>query len=157
MLYRYFTKKRTYRYIDVLQKFISIYNATSHRFLNYIALQDLNNDNQSDLWTYMYLKPSLKIRKKSKPFKIKSKQHLSFKIGDMLRISHLKTEFQRSYQEQFTTEIFKVYRRYLTQGLSIYKLHDFQNQEIRGSFYQSELQKVSKDQDVLWYVYKIIR
>jgi transposase InsO family protein len=28
MLYRYFTKKRTYRYIDVLQIFVSIYNAT---------------------------------------------------------------------------------------------------------------------------------
>jgi hypothetical protein len=81
----------------------------------------------------------------------------SFKIGDMVRISHLKTEFQRSYQEQFTTEIFKVYRRYLTQGLPIYELRDFQNQEIRGSFYQSELQMVSKDQDTLWYVDTIIR
>jgi hypothetical protein len=70
----------------------------------------------------------------------------------MVRISHLKTEFQRSYQEQFTTEIFKVYRRYLTQGLPFYELCDFQNQEIRGSFYQSELQKVFKDQDALWYV-----
>ena len=81
----------------------------------------------------------------------------SFKIDDMVRISHLKTEFHRSYQEQFTTEIFKVYRRYLTQGLPIYELCDFQNQEIRGSFYQSELQMVSKDQDTLWYVDKIIR
>jgi hypothetical protein len=41
----------------------------------------------------MYLKSSLKIRKKCKPSKIKSKQHFSFKIGDMVRISHLKTEF----------------------------------------------------------------
>jgi len=75
----------------------------------------------------------------------------------MVRISHLKTEFQRSYQEQFTTEIFKVYRRYLTQGLPIDELRDFQNKEIRGSFYQSELQKIYKDQDALWYVDKIIR
>lgn len=70
----------------------------------------------------------------------------------MVRISHLKTEFQRSYQEQYTTEIFKVYRRYLTQDLPIYELRDFQNQAIRGSIYQSELQKVSKDQDAIWYV-----
>ena len=45
MLYRYFTKKRTYRYIDVLQKFASTYNATPHRSLNYIAPQDVNDDN----------------------------------------------------------------------------------------------------------------
>jgi hypothetical protein len=75
----------------------------------------------------------------------------------MVRISHLKTEFQRLYQEQFTTEIFKVYRRYRTQGLPIDELRDFQNQEIRGSFYQSELQKIYKDQDALWYVDNIIR
>jgi hypothetical protein len=36
-------------------------------------------------------------------------------------------------------------------------LRDFQNQEIRGSFYQSELQKAFKDQDALWYVDTIIR
>jgi hypothetical protein len=71
MLYRYFTKKRTYRYIDVLQKFASAYNATPHRSLNYIAPQDVNDDNQSDLWVYMYLKSSLKIRIQSKPSKIK--------------------------------------------------------------------------------------
>jgi len=75
MLYRYFTKKRTYRYIDVLQKFASTYNATPHRSLNYIAPQDVIDDTQSELWAYMYLKPSLKIRKKCKPSKIKSKQH----------------------------------------------------------------------------------
>lgn len=33
----------------------------------------------------------------------------------------------------------------------------FKIKTIRGSFYQSELQKVSKDQDSLWYVDKIIR
>jgi hypothetical protein len=55
LLYRYFTKKRTYRYIDVLQKFASTYNATPHRSLNYIAPQDVNDDNQSELWAYMYL------------------------------------------------------------------------------------------------------
>ena len=71
MLYRYFTKKRTYRYIDVLQKFAFTYNTTLHGSLNYIAPQDVNDDNQSDLWVYMYLKPSLKIRIKSKPSKIK--------------------------------------------------------------------------------------
>ena len=75
MLYRYFTKKRTYRYIDVLQKFASTYNATPHRSLNYIAPQDVNDDNKSELWAYMYLKPSLKILKKCKPSKINSKQH----------------------------------------------------------------------------------
>lgn len=33
----------------------------------------------------------------------------------------------------------------------------FKIKTIRGSFYPSELQKVSKDQDSLWYVDKIIR
>ncbi|CAC5426230.1 unnamed protein product [Mytilus coruscus] len=47
--YRYFTKKRTYRYIDNLQF------ATPHRSLNYIAPNDVTPENEADVWVQQYL------------------------------------------------------------------------------------------------------
>lgn len=39
----------------------------------------------------------------------------------------------------------------------LYKLKDFLNEDITGSFYQSELQRVTIKDDKLWKVEKIIR
>ena len=38
-----------------------------------------------------------------------------------------------------------------------YRIKDFMNEHIKGNFYESELQKVDKDEDTLWYIEKEIR
>lgn len=48
MMYRYFTKQRTHRFVDVLQDIVDSYNVTPHRSLNNI---------EADIWAFMYLKP----------------------------------------------------------------------------------------------------
>lgn len=99
LLWRYLGKKRNYRYIDDLQNVVDNYNATSHRSLNYVAPKDVTKKNDASLWAYMYLK-----RSKS----TKTKPRFKFSIGDFVRISYLKEPFRRSYQQQYTTEIFKI-------------------------------------------------
>lgn len=51
-MYRYFTKQRTHKYIDVLQDIVMSYNATPHKSLNNIAPRDINRNNEADVWAY---------------------------------------------------------------------------------------------------------
>ena len=92
LLWRYLRHKRNYRYIDDLQKLVDNYNATPHRSLNFIASKDVNRSNEADLWAFMYLRKPAKEakrtpKKRTAPYK--------FKLGDLVRISHIKHPFRR--------------------------------------------------------------
>lgn len=89
--------------------------------------------------------------------KFKHKQHFNCRIGDLVRISHLKTQFLRAYDQQWSSEIFKIHQRFLIDGIATYKIKDFLNEQISGNFYSSEIQKVFKDEKSLWYIEKKIR
>ena len=66
-------------------------------------------------------------------------------VGDRVRISHLRKIFTREYDEKWSGEIFVVSERRLRGGLPIYRLKDYLEDEIKGTFYQAELQKVTCD------------
>ncbi|XP_033759131.1 uncharacterized protein LOC117341390 [Pecten maximus] len=153
-MYRYFTKFRTYKYIDKLQDFVNSYNATPHSSLNGLAPKDLDDDNKVDVFAHQYLKTPTnhtpKKRKKARPV-------FRFKIGSLVRVSHNKELFRRAYQQQWSSEIFKVNKRVFRQNIPQYQLIDFLNEPIKGNFYQSELQRVDKDEDALWFIEKKIK
>ena len=65
--------------------------------------------------------------------------------------------FDRSSDETFTREIFKVRKRFRMHAIPMYRMNDFTNEPIKGNFNESELQKVNKDEDTLWYIEKKIR
>jgi len=87
----------------------------------------------------------------------KRKSKFRFTIGSLFRISHTKQLFRRAYQQQWSSEIFKVNKRFLTQGIPQYQLTDFLKEPIMGNFYQSELQRVEKDGNAFWFIEKKIR
>ena len=147
-LYRMMRHQRNYRYIDKLNEIVVNYNASPHRSLNYLAPNDVNKENEADVWAHLYLKK--RAPRKSKP-------NFKFKLGDFVRISFLKQPFRRAYQEQFTTEVFRVSNRLLKQGIPMYKLQDLKNEKIKGMFYTNELQKVDKDENSLWFIEKILK
>ena len=60
-------QKRTYRYINDLDKLTANYSSTPHRSLNYLAPRDVNKKNEADVWAFMYLKPNTKSRRRRKP------------------------------------------------------------------------------------------
>lgn len=43
------------------------------------------------------------------------------------------------------------------QAIPIYRLNDLTKEPINGNVYESELQKVDKDEDNLWYIEKQIK
>lgn len=149
MMYRYFTERRNHRYLDVLQDIVKVYNSTPHRSLNNIQPKDVSKTNEADIWAYMYLKPKKITSKKPRSY--------HFKANDFVRISYISMLFDRSYDEHFTREIFKVSRRFRMQAIPVYRIKEYDGTSIKGLFYESEMVKVNKDEDVMWYVEKKIR
>ena len=74
-----------------------------------------------------------------------------------MRISFTKTPFRRSYQEQYTAEVFRVVGRLLKQGIPMYRLKDLKDEDVKGLFYTSALQKVDKDENSLWFIGRVLK
>ena len=150
-IYRYFTYKNDYKYLPVLQSIAESYNHTYHRTID-MAPADVKNTNQEEvrLATYFAQNPKHKVlNTKLKVFK--------YKIGDHVRISHTRNVFTRAYDETYSGEVFQVFKRYHRGTLPIYRLRDLQHDDIKGTFYESELQKVDIDINKTWKVEKVIK
>ena len=139
-LFRYLTHHRTSRWIDVLSDLIRSYNASFHRSIG-MAPNDVTSDNKDLVTRRLYpVKPAPKWK---------------FMIGDTVRISKYKHIFQKGYLRNWTDEIFTITDRFPTHPVT-YGLKDLGGEEIKGKFYEQELQKVNKTDDV-YEVEKIIK
>ncbi|WAR14286.1 hypothetical protein MAR_004391 [Mya arenaria] len=104
-----------------------------------------NNQEEVRLATYFAQNPKGKQSSpKLKPFKFKS------------ATTHLKTAFTRAYDHTYSAELFREHTRYHRGILPIYRLQDLQGDDIKGTFYDSELQKKHVDTDQTWKVEKVL-
>ena len=74
-------------------------------------------------------------------------------IGDNVRITKKKKTFDKGYTQRWTEEIFKISKIQLTIPM-IYKITDYNGEEIQGSFYEQELQKAKQE---IFRIEKIIK
>ena len=74
-----------------------------------------------------------------------------------MKVSYLRTIFDREYTEKWTDEHFVIVDRFMRAGIAVYKLKDFANQLIGGTFYTEELQKVFIPENKTYKIDKIIR
>ena len=146
LMYRYFQHKQSY--VLPLQELVNNYNHRPHKTLQDLAPAQITKKNEAKVWKRMYV-DTIKLPKKIKPYK--------FKVGDKVRISHLKWVFQRDYQEKWTEEVFLVTHRCRKSSVNLYRLKDFLDEPIDGHFYEEELQKVTKDDDALFKVEKVLK
>lgn len=79
------------------------------------------------------------------------------KIGERVRLTHLRNPFTREYDERLTDEIFIVSQKIVRGGLPIYRVKDFDGYGIKGTFHQSELLKVEVMEEDLWKVVQILK
>ena len=140
-MWRYFTHKRSYRYIDVLSKLVHAYNNSYHRSIK-IEPSKVNSKNENRIFKTLY--PTHHQHGKYR-----------FNIGDQVRISDTRRAFEKGYQQHWSTEIFVVSGRKATTPHT-YELKDLMGEPIKGSFYKEELQKVTKHDDV-FKVEKILK
>jgi hypothetical protein len=83
------------------------------------------------------------------------KKSNKFKVGDKVRISKWKGTFEKGNLSNWTTELFTV-SKFLNTSPATYKVKDFKNEEIEGSFYEPELVSFNK-QDEVYEVEKILK
>lgn len=158
-LFRFMMKQRSKRYIDVLQDVITSYNNTPHRSLGQSpsSINKLNED-ESRLNQYLLRRhkgrASTKIEKKTVR---KRKRRFKYKIGQVVRISHIRGLFDRSYSQKWTGELFKVDTRHKRENIPVYTLEDWSGDRVEGSFYESELQPVTVDENTEYHIEQILK
>ena len=133
-LWRYFTKYDTLHFLDILQDVVSSYNHTPHRSIGMAPL-DVNEKTQGQVWYRLYadLLADYKIP--------------DLRAGDLVRISKARRTFKKGYLPQWSEEIFTISKRQYTQPMT-FMLKDWNGEELKGSFYVQELQKVLKSDNV---------
>jgi len=122
------------RYIDKLQSFADSYNQTHHRTIDTEPINVTKQNEESVRLSTYFSKPHTE---KSHSWKFR------FNIGDHVRITHLRNVFTREYDQRWTGEVFTISKRFWRSGVPIYKIKDYHDEEIKGTFYQSELQKIN--------------
>lgn len=149
-IYRYMTSKNTTRYIDVLSDIVNSYNNTWHSGIQ-SEPKNVNKQNEKQLWYQMYWPKKYNSNAKNKII------HYSLDIGDKVRMLHAKEALDREYGKNWTTEIFIVKKRFTRQGLPIYKLKDWLGENVKGTFYEQELQKTEGSDEDFFKVDKILK
>ena len=141
-MYKYFTAKNTLTYINVLPQLVSSYNNTYHRSIK-MKPSEVTKANETKVWDTLYGND------------VEKRVRFKFQVGDRVRISKVKRMFEKSYLPNFTEEMFTVYKR-MARQVPVYKLKDDAGEILDGTFYEPELQKIIKNDDV-YRVEKILR
>jgi len=141
LVFKEFSFRGTYKWIDILPDLVSIYNTRKHRTIG-MKPADVTPANAHRL-KKIYQQRSLPPRKKPK-----------FKVGDKVRVSKFKHVFEKGFKPSFTPEIFEITAVKPTIPVT-YRLKDYQNEPIEGGFYEEELAPV-KHPDV-YLVEKVLK
>ena len=122
------------------------YNHSKHRVIK-MKPADVNKENATQLWQRLY--------GNDERYK---KTISSIDKGDIVRISKVKGQFEKSNLPNWSREEFfvdKVNDKFLPSMLT---LKDHKGEEIKGNFYDEEVQKISRDPDNdVYEVEKVIR
>ena len=135
-MWRYFTAKKTMRYIDMLPHLVYSYNHTIHRSIK-MKTADVTVDNEKQVWHMLY-----DDHDKVKHVKYK------FNIGDQVRISKIKRTCEKGYLAQLLKRDFYCEQKNSTRSTSVQTEELRQRRKLKGTFYEKELQKVIKPDDV---------
>ena len=131
-MWKYFTDNNTYRYIDILPDLVEDYNNTVHTSIKMTPIEASKKKNELTAWRNLY--PD-----RYKIYNLTPK----FSVGDEVRITKKKKVFEKGYTTRWTEEIFTIKKIQNTNPIT-YKLEDLQGEEIKGNFYEPELQKTGQ-------------
>ncbi len=144
-MWKYFTAQNKYTYAAVLPKLVSAYNRSFHRSIKRTPVS-VTPANSEEVWRTLYGTPNTK-RSIVTAFK--------FNLGDTVRISMAARTFSKGYLPNWTTELFTISDT-IARNPPVYKLTDYDGEELKGTFYEQELQRVDKKDD-MYEVEKVVR
>lgn len=141
-MWRIFTKRNTYRYIDFLDSLLKNYNSSYHRTIGMPPV-NVSAKNEQEILNKAYRIHS------NEPF-------FKFEIGDKVRLSKLKRHFEKGYWPNWTEEYFTVKERF-SRRPPVYILKDQLDETLEGVFYEAELQKIETEDKDLYVIEKVIK
>ena len=121
-IYKYMTSVSKNVYIDKLNAIVNEYNNTYHTTIKIKPIDVKGNP---------YINTNKEINYKDP----------KFKVGDYVRISKYKNIFAKGYMPNWSEEVFVVDKVKNTVPW-IYVINDLNGEEITGTFYENELQKL---------------
>lgn len=122
-MFEMFTEKQSREWVGMLPELLKDYNNTVHRSTGKTPYE-------------VYVggeKPEQK-------FKTIKRKLPKFKKGDYVRISKVRGVFDKGYEAGWTEEVFKIVKVNKTKPPT-YDLEDLKGEEIKGKFYEEEMQK----------------
>jgi hypothetical protein len=146
-LVRYMRSNQTYKWINQLNNITDAYNNSIHRSIKQTPASVTPKD-EIKLWKLLYI-DSKNATNPPKKFK--------FNIDDIVRISSIRKAFQRYYSEHWTNELFIIKKREMYQNIPIYTLTDYSGEDILGTFYEKELQKVYINENTTFNIEKVMK
>ena len=139
-MFKYFSANNTRKYIDVLDEMVKSYNETVHSSIKMTPIEASKEMNENKVWLNLYSIP-------------KEGKDPKYSVGDKVRITKKKTTFEKGYTPRWTEEVFTI-DEVLRTDPPTYKITDYNDERIQGSFYEPELQKTSQD---IYRIEKVIR
>lgn len=143
-IWKYFTSRNTYRWLDVLPKIVYAYNHSKHRIIK-MKPADVTVENAMLVWDRLYGKD-----------KRNKRTAINVDEGNTVRISKAKGVFEKGYLPNWSREEFFVESINDKFKPSMVTLKDHKGEQIQGKFYADEIQKIAHDDDV-YEVEKIVR
>ena len=132
-MWKYFTDKSTNVYTNVLPDLVKEYYNTKHSSIKMTPVRVSKKENELRVWRNLYPE-HLEIHDVNP----------KFSVGDRVRISKNKKTFEKGYTTRWTEEIFTIVEVKRTLPVT-YRIADLNGEEIRGTFYEPELQKTNQD------------
>ena len=143
-IWTYFTAQQTNQYLDVLDKVVDAYNHSFHRTIGMRPV-DVKKEMEQELFERMYGDPT-KLSKERYPRKLK--------VGQKVRISKVKGQFDKGYIPNWSEEHFLINKADVHKKRRVYKLRDYENEDMTGTWYPEELQPIDKNR---YLIEKILR
>ena len=140
MMYKKFTENNNTIFYNIIDELVKNYNNKYHSTIKMSPIEGSKKINEKKIKNIYNFEKTKKLGK--------------FKIGDRVRLSLEKNIFEKSYETNWTEEIFEIYDIKYS-NVPYYYLKDLNNEKLQGTFYEQELQKTK--QDDLYTIEKILK
>ena len=144
-MFKHFSTANTARYVDVLQALVNGYNHSYHRSIKMRPV-DVRESDSSLIRQRLYATPTTSIKQLPRRKRQRSTKTYKYAIGALVRISKARRVFRKGYLPNWTEETFTVYNR-RNIGEPFYYLRDYNDERIKGGFYEHELQSVAEQDE----------
>ena len=140
-MWRYFTRRQSWRYIDILPNLMRSYNNAPHRSIG-MAPSQVNARNQEQVWQRLYGHDGKGVPK--------------LHVSDRVRVSKYKRTFEKGYETNWSEEVFTIHEVHPS-APPVYRLRDDLGEVLEGTFYELELQKVTVPFDKVYRIEAVLK